>query len=623
MGLAKLLEREDIPKDVREVLKLEITERKRVEEELLKFKTISDKASYGSAIADMDGNLLYVNETFALMHGYEQEELAGEHLSIFHSAAQMQKVRELFTTLINEGSYSAEEVWHVDRDGNEIPTLMNAVVIMDDRAKPLYLSATAIEITEHKRAERELKKSQQELKSITSASMDFIAKVDLDFKIQFANRTRPDLIKEKVIGTSVFDFIFEDDRPLAKAVLEDVKNTGTPSRYETRFLCKEGDLTYYESIVSPIGQRGNITGLTIITRDITERKKAEETLSKSEKMLRTIFDNATDGIVLADIETQMFFSCNRALCGMLGYTEDELKQLGVQNIHPKEDLPYVKEQFEKQARGEIIIAKDIPVLRKDGSVFYTEINSSPILLGNKSYLLGLFRDITERRQAEEEVLRYRDALGKLASELTLAEEKERQRIAEGLHEDIAQRIFGARLMLELVQEELKPSDKDQVKKSKEVLSGLMDSIRDLSFEFGTPVLYQLGLEAAIQQHIESFSKKHRIPCFYEDDGLDKSLDDNTKLLIFRAVRELLANAAGHAKVGTIKITYNRKGNEVHLLVEDDGIGFDPKDTDSRMFDSKSFGLFSIGERMKQLGGKIIIDSEPGKGTKITLVAPLV
>ena len=86
---------------------------------------------------------------------------------------------------------------------------------------------------------------------------------------------------------------------------------------------------------------------------------------------------------------------------MLGYSLEEIKNLGIMDIHPEGDLPYVIEQFEKQSKKEITLAKNIPVKRKDGSVFYSEVNSSPITLADKTYLMGIFRDITERKRAEE------------------------------------------------------------------------------------------------------------------------------------------------------------------------------------------------------------------------------
>ena len=123
-------------------------------------------------------------------------------------------------------------------------------------------------------------------------------------------------------------------------------------------------------------------------------------------MFRVIFDNALDGVILADIGTKRLLVGNKTMCAMLGYRRDEISGLSVTNIHPEHDVPYVLDQFEKQAKGEILLAKDIPVLRKDGSVFFADVNSSVVTTGGKRCLLGIFRDITDRRGAEIEREQY-------------------------------------------------------------------------------------------------------------------------------------------------------------------------------------------------------------------------
>jgi PAS domain S-box-containing protein len=132
-------------------------------------------------------------------------------------------------------------------------------------------------------------------------------------------------------------------------------------------------------------------------------KKAEEALRESEEKFRIIFDHANDGILLADAETKQFYTGNNTACQMLGYSLDEVNKLGVTDIHPKEELPYVLGQFERQVRREIALAEDLPVKRKDGSVFYADVNTSLVTLSGKPYLLGVFRDITGRKKAEDEL----------------------------------------------------------------------------------------------------------------------------------------------------------------------------------------------------------------------------
>jgi len=142
-----------------------------------------------------------------------------------------------------------------------------------------------------------------------------------------------------------------------------------------------------------------------IDRTEAERERAEKMLRESEGKLRSIFDGALDGILVADKETRKFLSGNPAICRMLGYTLEEIVRIGVSDIHPKQDLSHAMEQFERQLRGESQVAADIPVMRKDGSVFYADIKAAPIRLGGKDGLLGIFRDITERKNQEQRIAR--------------------------------------------------------------------------------------------------------------------------------------------------------------------------------------------------------------------------
>ncbi|KPK35481.1 MAG: hypothetical protein AMJ65_17375 [Phycisphaerae bacterium SG8_4] len=132
-----------------------------------------------------------------------------------------------------------------------------------------------------------------------------------------------------------------------------------------------------------------------------KRNQTDEEFKRSEEIFGAIFDNAADGMLLADVESKQLHMGNKVICRMLGYSPQEIKNLRVLDIHRDEDLPYVIEQFDRQARGESTLARDIPVKRKDGSVFYADVNSIPITLASREYLLGIFRDITKSKNAEK------------------------------------------------------------------------------------------------------------------------------------------------------------------------------------------------------------------------------
>jgi PAS domain S-box-containing protein len=134
---------------------------------------------------------------------------------------------------------------------------------------------------------------------------------------------------------------------------------------------------------------------------IHQLKKKIGELNDEKEKLKVIFDNANDGILVADMESKKFYTGNKTICKMLGYSLGKLKNLGILDIHSKKDLPHVMSQFKLQSMKKIGVAKDIPVKRKDGSIFYADINSSPIIINERPCLLGIFRDVTEKKKAEE------------------------------------------------------------------------------------------------------------------------------------------------------------------------------------------------------------------------------
>jgi|GEM_PF-486338 len=138
----------------------DITERKKAEEEIKKFKTISDRAGYGTAIHDLEGNLIYVNETFAKMHGYTAEELRGKNMVILYSEEHLSSNR--LNELKKGGGYTTEEVYHKRKDNTSFPALVSGTLIKDDKEHPLFVAVTAVDITKRKQAEDKIKQSLQE-----------------------------------------------------------------------------------------------------------------------------------------------------------------------------------------------------------------------------------------------------------------------------------------------------------------------------------------------------------------------------------------------------------------------------------------------------------------------------
>ena len=211
--------------------------------------------------------------------------------------------------------------------------------------------------------------------------------------------------KEDMIGKNDYDFFPKDEADFFvakdRATLNGKIMLNIPEEpIQTKY---KGARILHTKKIPILNEEGEPAYLLGISDDITERKNLEKKMieSESEKVFKILFDSAIDGLVLVDIETKKFIMANKAWYTQLGYSSEEITKLGVLDIHPKEDLPYVLDQFERQAKGEFSLAKDIPVKRKDNSVYYADINANTFKFGNKNVQLGIFRDITERKKMEQ------------------------------------------------------------------------------------------------------------------------------------------------------------------------------------------------------------------------------
>ena len=264
------------------------------------------------------------------------------------------------------------------------------------------------DISERKHVEQELHDSENRYRNLIETTNDWVWEVDENAVYTYVSPRAFDIIgyqPAELIGKTPFDLMTPDEAKRVAGVFGPlVASQQSILNLENIAMHKDGHPVILETSGNPIMDiDGKFCGYRGIDRDITERKLAENMLHDSEERLRAIFDGALDGIALANLETRQFIAGNSALCKMLGYSAEEFVQLSVPDLHTRQDWPSIQKQFEKQARGEIRLALDIPVRRKDGSVFYADINSSTVNVGDRHYIVGVIRDITERKQAQAEL----------------------------------------------------------------------------------------------------------------------------------------------------------------------------------------------------------------------------
>ena len=232
----------------------------------------------------------------------------------------------------------------------------------------------------------------------------------------------------------------------------------------------------------------------------------------------------------------------------------------------------------------------------------------------------LYEHVTKN---EQDLKQLSEKLRNLYSELMLTEERERRRIATELHDRIGHALAGTKIGLEAIAQ---TSDHDQRRRLSDIIRVVDQSITDtrtLTFELSPPILYHLGLGAALDWLCEETQNKHGLKVSFTDNALDTVVDQETAVLCFQIVRELLFNAVKHARAGRIDLMLRSEENRLHAVIADDGIGFDYAGQVSGDISSGSgFGLFSINERLRLVGGNMEIDTGEGMGTRIDIVVPL-
>ncbi|MHC4633865.1 MAG: PAS domain-containing sensor histidine kinase, partial [Planctomycetota bacterium] len=296
-----------------------------------------------------------------------------------------------------------------------------------------------------------------------------------------------------------------------------------------------------------------------------------------------------------------------------------------------EVFPFLKKTgedkfFSETLKGKVVVARDRPyTIPKTGRHGFFEGYYSPLRDKSGKIVGGIaiVHDITERRYAEEQLMAYQKQLRSLASELSLAEERLRRRMAVGLHDLVGQNIAVSKIKLASLRQTASSAEFDKtLSEIERLLTETLQSTISLTFELSPPVLYELGFKAAMEWLVRQTEARHGVPTEFRDDGRDKPLEMNVSVLLFQAVRELLVNAVKHARAKNLTVLSRKTDNRIRIIVEDDGVGFELSEDNLQNYLTGGFGLFSIRERLNHIGGCLDIQSEPGSGTRVVLEAPL-
>jgi PAS domain S-box-containing protein len=412
--------------------------------------------------------------------------------------------------------------------------------------------------------------------------------------------------------------------------------------FETTNITKEGRQIPVEIAINFLedGDRELVHGYV---RDISERKASEKRM----QLMSLAMEQCSEGIAIGNFKGDLLY-LNKAFSQAHGYEPHEIIGKNLCLFHTQEQIPSV-EEANRQLRETGRFIGEIWHVRRDGTVFPALMNNSLLLdeNGNPTAMIGTLRDITdlkhahealrasrdrleqkveqrtlELQQANTELLDHREKLRNLASQLSLAEERERRRIAGQVHDHIGQNLAFAKIKFSQLKKDVPPDRSAEVSEIVKLIDQTIEDTRFLVSELANPVLYELGLVPAIQWLAQQTQRKTGLNVEFQDDGRPKPVSDDLRIFLFQAVRELLTNVAKHAEATHCTVSIRVDQGRIRVDVTDDGIGFGAKEIDTAGGEEKSFGFFSIRERLGPLGGWLGIHSKPNEGTRITLFAPL-
>ncbi len=617
------------------LLTQDITERKRIEEELArhrehleelvaertaslkeseeKFHNIIETANEGIWVTDPESNATFINQKMADMLGYTREELLGR--DIIDLLVENEREAALANRpKLKQGIKLTVERTYYRKDGRTVTTLANITPLFDDKGNHIGNLRMHTDITDRKKADEALKESEAKYRRIIETANEGIWMTDTQGKAVFVNQKMADMLgytREEIIGKDITDFMIEGDRATVLANRPRMAG-GMTVRDESNFRRRDGTIIATMVNATPLfDANGRFTGLMSMHTDITERKKAEAELKASEEKYRRIIETANEGIWVSNREGKALF-VNRKMADMLGYTPKELLGHDVREFVVKGESEGVDATRQRLRQG-VKTQNERKFRRKDGSIMVSLVNATPRFdeQGNYDGNFTMHTDITERKRAEAE-------LKKFPLRLFEAQEKERVNISRELHDQTGQYLTALKLLLGRIKNVADERATPLVLEAYNLTAETIQQVRDLSLSLRPPMLDSLGLAASLVWQFDRIKIQTGVSVNFEHAGLEEKLPPEISTAAFRIIQEALTNAVRHAGVKEVNVTVEKGRDALSLTVSDRGHGFDPKEIDAL----KSSGLANMRERTALLGGKFSISSAPGAGTTVTVELPL-
>jgi two-component system sensor histidine kinase UhpB len=374
-----------------------------------------------------------------------------------------------------------------------------------------------------------------------------------------------------------------------------------------------------------LSQNSAIPLLLLSVNDTTERTQAEQALSESEAYVRSFFEQPLVGMAITSSEKHMLM-VNDKLCDLLGYSREELLDLAWDEITHPDDTAADVAQFDRVIAGEIDgYSLDKRFIRKNGQPIYVIMTCHAVrdTQGKVTHFAKLVQDITDRREAEEEIQRHKEQAILLGRQTLDAQEIERGRISRELHDEAGQTLTLLKIGLALMIRDLAAESEalrlpltDAVSSVDEVLR----QIRLLASNLRPPELEMLELNNVLENYCKDFSSRTRIPVEYLGTTT-KALGKITETCLYRFLQEALTNVARHASAKRVRVRLGSNDDTISLLIEDDGRGFILETQATMGIPPLHLGLSNMRERLSLLGGWLEVHSKPGQGTRLLAHIP--
>ena len=394
-----------------------------------------------------------------------------------------------------------------------------------------------------------------------------------------------------------------------------------PQVFEWESKRKSGERFWTEVALRGASIDGKGCVLAVV-RDITGRKAAEEALRTSEEKFAKVFHNAPALIAITDFASGTYIEVNEEFLRISGFTREEL--IG----HTAAELGWLvaeeRERFVQRfpTHGRIV-EMELTFRTKGGNRLVGLVKGEQIVIAGRRCLLTIMIDMTARKLSEQQLLEYQHRLQSLGAELSRAEQEERRRLATLLHDDVIQSLALSSIKLGTLRKSLSNAgQRSCLDGTRALIEQAIQSTRSLTFQLSPPILHELGLEPALDWLVEQFAGRHGLSCRFTSDAQPKPLTEEAAGVLFAAVRELLVNTVKHAQATQAEVSSCREGATICLRVTDNGAGFDTAAVVGRGGKTGGFGLLNIRERLGYLGGSCDLQSEPGRGTRVVLRAPL-